>query len=135
MGAPTTVVLGHEADVGINTQLFGVTRGTVDIRAREQECGDTASGPYEMHKGGRLVMEVNLDFYLKTDVPLHINPLGIVVGDYIDLAVHPKGDGVSEPYHSDFFEVYNFRCDIDVDGKVTGHIQGKSSGAFTIPTD
>lgn len=135
MGAPTTVVLGHEADVGINGQTFGVTKGAVTLRAREQECGDTASGKYEMHKGGREVMEVNLDFYLKTDEILHSAPLGIKQGDYIDLAVFAKGDGVQDPYASDYFEVYEFRCDIDIDGKVSGHIAGKSSGEFTQPAD
>jgi hypothetical protein len=134
MGAPSTVVLGWESDVTINGQDFGVTKGTVSVRAREQECGDTSTGVYEMHKGGRVVMEVNADFYLKPEVPLHINPLLIVPGSYIDIAVFPKGIGL-ESYAADFFEVYEFRADIDVDGKVTGHLQGKSSGQFSIPTD
>lgn len=135
MGAVATVVLGPDSAVKINGTLFGVTKGTVDIRAKEQECGDTNDGYYEKHKGGRQVMEVNADFYNKFNVPLHSGPFALVPGTYITIEVYARGVGVQDPYKSDVFQLYQYRLDDDIDGKVAGHLQGKSSGSFLIPAN
>lgn len=135
MGAVATVVLGPDSAVKINGTFFGVTKGTVRVSAREQECGDTNDGYYEKHKGGRQVMQINLDFYNKFSVPLHSGAFSILPGTYCAIEVYARGVGIQTPYKSDVFELYTYELSDDIDGKVTGRIEGKSSGSFLLPTD
>jgi hypothetical protein len=137
IGTPSTVALGWQSTVQINSIIFGVKSGKVREMVDSHECGDTSNGSFKVQKGGRYQFESNFEFYEKDDIEIHdANTLNINPGSYISLKVFPKGLGVTgDPYWSDYFLVENCEVSFDVDGKVQGTLSGKSSGPYRSPDE
>lgn len=129
-----TIVLGHEAKIKINDTAFAVRRGRVRLVADRHETGDTESAEFKRHKGGRKVMEVDLEFYEDNSVQYHAGVLTIQEGDSINLKVFTKGLDF-DPYECPTFGVFEFEMGLDVDNPNNGRLVGASDGPYFKPDE
>lgn len=128
----TTIVLGHEAKVRINSQPFAVRRCRIRILADEHETGDTESGAFKRQKSGRGQAEVDLEFYDDTTVSYNTAPLLAAAGSDINLAIYPRGLA-SDPYSFPSFVLSRFEYGIDIERPNEGTLAGKSDNTYILP--
>lgn len=124
------LVLGYEAEVKIDTTIFGVKSGSVRLSVDPHEGGDTSNGQTKIHKGGRASFTFSCDFYTKSDQNPFAGAFSLLPGSYVRLHVYPQGLTVNNPIETDYFLVNDGEFNFDVDGKGMGRISGVSSGSF-----
>lgn len=131
MAEPTNT-LGWKAAIKINDTEFGVTATDCTAEADEHECGDSLSGRFKKHKGGRRMFSGSWDFQSDPATLNHADPLNIQEGDEISFQYYP--DGLENaPYDCPSFIVFRFNIKHDINGKVVGSISGKANGEYTKP--
>lgn len=131
------VVLGYEAQVLVKAGggvffNFAVRGCTTDADADEHECGDSITGIFKAHKGGRRHLAISLEFQEYHGTVMHVPPNNFVEGTEISISVFPNGPG--EPgYICPSFILKHYQDRWNIDGKLEGSLSGKSNGPYTLP--
>lgn len=128
----STIVLGHEAKVRINDQVFAVRRCRMRFMSDDHETGDTESGEFKRQKAGRRQAEVELEFYDDTTNSYHTAPLLIQEDAEINLKVFPRGLA-SNPYDFPTLVLQRFEYGIDIERPNEGSLSGKTDNTFFLP--
>lgn len=92
------VVLGHEAKIRINDQVFAVVGGQITLTSQVHDTSDTEGEGFEDARGGLKKMAVDLEAQWADDVNPFAEPLNLEEGDVIDLKIYPNGLAAGNPY-------------------------------------
>ncbi len=87
------IILGHEAKIRINDEVFAVVGGEARLTAQEHDTSDTEGDGWEDGRAGLKRLEVNLEaqFPLASEMNPFQDPLNLDAGEVIDLKIYPYG--------------------------------------------
>jgi hypothetical protein len=130
------VLLGPDAKVRLNTQIYAVVSGQYREVADVADTTDTESTGYKENKGGNKQLEVTLTAQKSTAVAPHIAPMLLRAGSTCALILYPGGTGRGG-YEVASFRLREFQGDFRVEGSAPQQFtfSGVSNGTYTVPGD
>jgi hypothetical protein len=131
-GGDQGVIIGYEAKVRLNGNIFGVKSGSIRYQADVHESGDTEKAAFKRHKAGRKMAEFQCEFSepKAANTSFHVAPLTLQEGDAVLITVYRNGD-LNDPTPDlilGVVESYSFS--INLDGVCNGSISARSDGFF-----
>ena len=134
------VLLGSDARVRINNQIFPVTGGEIRIVAQQHDVTDTeadadALGTYEDFKGGLNHLEIDLEFQHSLNANIYQPPFNLRPNSVVSVYVYADTLAAAAPYFIPNALVLPGSRGLGLRGPQTGRLRVQSKGKYYLPGD